>query len=55
MPFGSVIYYNVYFVSMPVALQVVHGFVIFLPSPWHALQGVRITIMPCLNVWKPVP
>lgn len=32
-----------------------HGFVIFLPYPWHALHGVRITIMPCLNVWNPVP
>lgn len=55
IPFGNVIYYDVYFVYIPVALHVVHGFVIFLPYPWHALHGVRITIMPCLNVWNPVP
>jgi hypothetical protein len=55
MPRGKVIYSLNYFTSAPVPLQVVQGLVIFLPSPWHELQGALNTIIPCLIVMKPEP
>jgi hypothetical protein len=52
---GKFIYYADYFDYIPVPLQVVHGFVIFLPYPWQALHGALNTIIPCLIVMNPVP
>lgn len=55
IPFGTVIYSLVSLAYIPKPLQLVQGVVIFFPSPWHELQGVLKTIIPCLIVVKPVP
>lgn len=55
IPAGIETYYETFFVSIPLPLHVVHGFVIFCPYPLQELHAVRIAIMPCLNVIYPLP